>query len=349
MQCPSCHFENMPGSKNCARCRAFLTIVDIDVNPPRATIRQRAIPNFLPRSLKRIRYRILDSIQAAFHTRLTGVQFDGTLVDWLSLLVGGLNQWRRGEPRGWLWFYSWLLLLFLSLLWAGTTIGSFMLGLLFGLHVASIIGLFFRQFEEFSVRIRATVVVLFFTGLLYYSLLSLIVSFVVPIRFGMNTDELRAGDVIWYRPGLQTRPGDVVVYDLPAVQIAGRRGNIAIQVALRGMRVNRLVATSGQRVQWKQKQLFVDGRVCVWQPGSTMNLFESFDFLVPANSVFILPEDLVEDADLQNLSKLGPTTGTVPTTTVRGPVWLRSYPLFRMKLYSNRTVSLRWITGQPNC
>ena len=224
-----------------------------------------------------------------------------------------------------------------------------MLGLLFGLHVASIIGLFFRQFEEFSVRIRATVVVLFFTGLLYYSLLSLIVSFVVPIRFGMNTDELRAGDVIWYRPGLLTRPGDVVVYDLPAVQIAGRRGNIAIQVALRGMRVNRLVATSGQRVQWKQKQLFVDGRVCVWKPGSTMNLFESFDFLVPANSVFILPEDLVEDADLQNLSKLGPTTGTVPTTMVRGPVWLRTYPLFRMKLYSNRTVSLRWITGQPNC
>ena len=208
-----------------------------------------------------------------------------------------------------------------------------MLGLLFGLHVASIIGLFFRQFEEFSVRIRATVVVLFFTGLLYYSLLSLIASFVVPIRFGMNTDELLAGDVLWYRPGLQTRPGDVVVYELPRVQIAVRRGNMAVQVALQGMRVNRLVATSGQRVQWKQKRLFIDDGVCVWQPGTTMNLFASFDFLVPENSVFILPEDLVDDADLQNLSKLGPTTGTVPTTSIRGPVWLRSYPLFRMKLY----------------
>ncbi len=333
MECPSCHFQNMPGSKNCARCRAFLTLVDIDVNPPRATIGQRAIPRFLPRSWNRIRFRMLDSVHAAFLIRQTGVHFDGKLVDWLSLLVGGLNQWRRGEPRGWLWFYSWLLLLFLSLLWAGTPTGSFMLGLLFGLHVASIIGLFFRQFEEFSVRIRATVVVLLFTGLLYYSLLSLIVSFVVPIRFGMNTEELRSGDVLWYRPGYQTRPGDVVVYELPAVQIAGRRGNMAIQVALRGMRVNRLVATAGQRVQWKQKQLFIDDRVCVWQPGTTMNLFDSFDFLVPANSVFILPEDLVGDANLQNLSKLGPTTGTVSTTMVRGPVWFRSYPLFRMKFY----------------
>lgn len=208
-----------------------------------------------------------------------------------------------------------------------------MLGLLFGLHVASIIGLFFRQFEEFSVRIRATVVVLFFTGLLYYALLSLIVSFVVPIRYGMNTDELLAGDVLWYRPGYQTRPGDVVVYELPRVQIAVRRGNMAVQVALQGIRVNRLVATSGQRVQWKQKRLFIDDGVCVWQPGTTMNLFASFDFLVPENSVFILPEDLVDDADLQNLSKLGTTTGTVPTTLIRGPVWFRSYPLFRMKLY----------------
>ncbi len=333
MQCPSCQFENMPGSKNCARCRAFLTIVDIDINPPRATATQRAIPKFLPRSLNRIRYRILDSIHEAFHNRQTGVQFDGKLVDWLSLLIGGLSQWRRGEPRGWMWFYSWLLLLFLSLLWAGTPTGSFMLGLLFGLHVASVVGLFFRQFEEFSVRIRATVLVLIFTGLVYYCLLSVIGNFAVPIRFGMNTDELRAGDVIWYRPGAISRPGDVVVYDLSGGRIPGRRGNAAVQVELRGMRVNRLVATSGQRVAWKQKQLFVDGKVCDWQPGNTMNLFESFDLLVPANSVFILPEDLVEGVDLQNLSRLGPTTGTVPNNMVRGPVWLRSYPLFRMKLY----------------
>ena len=333
MQCPSCQFENMPGSKNCARCRAFLTHVDIDVNPPRATSRQRLIPKILPRSLNRLRYQFLDLIQESFLKRQTGIRFDGTLVDWLSLLVGGLSQWRRGEPRGWIWFTAWLLLLTLSILWAGTPTGSFMLGLLFGLHVASIIGLFFRQFEEFFVRIQATMVVLFFTGLLYYSILSVIGIFVVPIRFGMNTDELQAGDVIWYRPGAATRPGSIVVYDLPGGQIPGRRGNAAVLVRLQGMRVNRLVATSGQRVEWKQKQLFVDGGVCVWQPGTTMNLFERFDLLVPPNSVFILPEDLVGDEDLQNLSKLGPTTGTVPNNLVRGPVWLRSYPLFRMKFY----------------
>src|ERR1700690_575411 len=38
MQCPSCGFENMPGSEGCARCGSSmrLTTLVLDVNPPRA-------------------------------------------------------------------------------------------------------------------------------------------------------------------------------------------------------------------------------------------------------------------------------------------------------------------------
>ena len=46
MQCPSCQFENMPGSGRCARCGGFLALATaaIDVHPPRAARLSRRMP-----------------------------------------------------------------------------------------------------------------------------------------------------------------------------------------------------------------------------------------------------------------------------------------------------------------
>ena len=50
MQCPSCQFENLPGSPACGRCGAQLTLstAAIDVHPPRASARAKQLRRWLP-------------------------------------------------------------------------------------------------------------------------------------------------------------------------------------------------------------------------------------------------------------------------------------------------------------
>src|SRR5690606_1826181 len=54
MQCPSCRFENMPGSGYCARCGASLLIGNVDVIPPRASAMQRRVPAELRSAVHRL-------------------------------------------------------------------------------------------------------------------------------------------------------------------------------------------------------------------------------------------------------------------------------------------------------
>src|SRR5882672_12409076 len=82
MQCPSCQFQNLPGSELCGRCATSMLLAasELDVNPPRARDRggaSRRASLFL-------------------HSIIRGLRED------LHLIRGGQLDW-KAPPPGFLW------------------------------------------------------------------------------------------------------------------------------------------------------------------------------------------------------------------------------------------------------
>jgi hypothetical protein len=189
MQCPSCRFENMPGSGTCARCGAALSIGNVDVIPPRASARERRVPvelraaayrariaatevlwrlmGFLP-----LRSRVAGRYDAAAFAPPTALVASGgyrgqTLqelnlkaADWFRLAVPGWVQLRHGDrTRG-----RWLLgitagLLLATLLLAGSSWGAMALGALFSWHLLATVDAVCRRFATLGDRVRLTLLV----------------------------------------------------------------------------------------------------------------------------------------------------------------------------------------------
>src|SRR5687767_3032718 len=131
MQCPSCHFQNLPGSELCGRCATSLLLAasDLDVYPPRARDRGGALR------------RISLYIQSLF--RRLGEGFEsirGQQLDWKlppagffnRILIPGLSHLHVGQRlKGWIFLTSFLFFLVASLLYMGTGPGSVLLGIAF--------------------------------------------------------------------------------------------------------------------------------------------------------------------------------------------------------------------------
>src|SRR5690554_8127736 len=88
MQCPSCRFENMPGSGQCARCSGLLVIGNVDVHPPRASSIQRRMP--------------VEMRTAAYRLRMATAEFVARLVGVLPIrsraAVAGGTAWLPPRP-----------------------------------------------------------------------------------------------------------------------------------------------------------------------------------------------------------------------------------------------------------
>ena len=110
MQCPSCEFQNMPGSGRCARCGASLALATaaIDVNPPRAGRVARQMPRFW--GLRRTWGTLFDTARRPL--ALTFAGFDDTnfdLATMLRVVVPGWAHSYRGRPeRGALFLCAYL-------------------------------------------------------------------------------------------------------------------------------------------------------------------------------------------------------------------------------------------------
>ena len=137
------------------------------------------------------------------------------------MLVCGLLQWRRGEVGGWVWCVAWLVLLGCALLFAGTSIGTCAIGAMFAVHVASISNLFFRQYEEFSTRIRFTLLTATVLGFVYYGAMRTMAHFAIPITINAETEHFSEGNVLWYVPNAKNQLGNIVVYNIPSRDLAG--------------------------------------------------------------------------------------------------------------------------------
>ncbi len=203
---------------------------------------------------------------------------------------------------------------------------------MFAVHVASIMNLFFRQFEEFSMRIRFTLLTATVLGIVYYGSMRTMAHFAIPITINAETEHFSEGNVLWYVPNAKYQLGDLVVYNIPSRDLAGRRGNQATVFRVTGIRINRIVAENGQKVAWRNQQLIVNDQLSPWQPGATMQIFGPFDIEVPRNYVFLSPENLVDEG--QNLVTINSgDIGIVPTSSIIGRIRFRSYPTIRMRFY----------------
>src|SRR5207248_2105024 len=132
----------MPGITVCGRCGTSLGVATavLDVHPPRARPWIKRLRRLLPIDRATIRVRDASSV-ATRHARMIAedagmpVPSFGLLV---RMLVPGWAHFHLGQRlRAWAFLGVYLVFLLLSLVFWGTTGGSFCLGLMFCAHASS--------------------------------------------------------------------------------------------------------------------------------------------------------------------------------------------------------------------
>jgi hypothetical protein len=342
MQCASCQFENMPGIEVCGRCGSPLGLrnLAIDVHPPRAGAwAKRVRRGWLP--FRSTYYEVRDAgrdfvretgIGDALHVELPRTAWSvlarGIVPGWPHLYLG--QTW---IGRVFLGIY--LGLMFLAFLLFGKTVGMFIAGLAFSVHVSSIASVL-RQGSirglSYWVGVGMTFLIL---ALGVYApagwLLSRAVS---PAELRHDMEPFEYGDVILHSPGYywfhEPRPGDVVLYEQTAgnFQLSGNQhGYIRVEP---GQRIDRILAGPGDRVRWENNQLTVNGQPAPFDPlGSFMNM-PLLVVDVPQGNYLILPSTGWR-RPIELSAADWPRLILVPRASINGRAFLRSYPITRIQ------------------
>lgn len=302
----------------------------IDVHPPRAGRWSRNVPQFwrLKWAWGKFGLAFLRPLNDYF-ARFDDTNFD--LSTMVRLVVPGWASWYRGRSaRGLLFFASFIGFLVTGLVLLGTGLGSVLVGLAFGVHVASAVDATVGRFADFSSRLLFTLgCALALLALVYLPIGMWIGRHATPIRITQPIGDFQAGDVLWYDASSEVAPGQWVYYRVPQTTVAGRtEQGQAANFVFQNQWINRVLAVGGQTVTTDGKQIFVDGTPVSWQGRLPFGLDGSAPLVVPAGKVLIPPELLVEGnvsftaATWQNLS-------LVPRADVHGHVYFRSLPLSR--------------------
>lgn len=340
MQCPSCQFENMPGSGHCARCAASLMLqsAEIDVNPPRASALSKRLPVRSVASARRGITSVRSTFASIFGLTRPVTSFRGQASDYLTLAIPGLHQWRAGEEtRAMILGGVFLALAVATILVAGTGPGAMLLGFLFAWHVVASVDAVARDFVTPADRIRLTGITALTVGLLLYLPgIWLIGRVATPMNIALATSHFSPGDVVWYNRSATPAVGDLVLYDLPTAQVSARDVDTIYPRVYRvgGPRINRLVATSGQTVKLeKDGKLFVDGELSPWQPTGSSLLPRETEIKVRPDCVLILPEDLLPGRTFRLDPEVALRLSVVADSTIRGSLVARTFPTHRLRLY----------------
>jgi hypothetical protein len=333
MQCPSCEFQNMPGSGRCARCGASLALASatIDVIPPRAGKLQRNLPQFW--GFRRGWANFVQAASqpfAATFSRFDDIRFDPGTV--FRLIVPGWAQVYRGKrERGFLFLAAYLITLLPSLLFTGTMLGSTLLGLAFGIHVMSAVDAMVGRFNDFAGRVSFSLfAAMALFGLVYLPIGYATTRVATPIQITQLVPGFERGDVLWYDRSAEIKPGDLVYYEVPRTTVNGRltNGQAANFVFQNGW-INRVVAVEGQSVVWRDGRLLVDGEL--FSGSNSMLAPEGFaqELVVPTGKVLIPPGTLIRD-DMQIAGEIWLQLSVVSRSDVMGRLFFRSSPLRRI-------------------
>jgi hypothetical protein len=338
MQCRSCHFENMPGSRNCARCGALveLSSLVLDVCPPRAGAGVKRLRRVLPyhRAPPGLRS-ITDGLLRQLRPANGGLEL--TWSDVWRLIVPGWTQRRMGNvARGRAFSAGFLMAGALAVLLPGTTLGAFALGTAVAVHVSSIIDAVFSATNDLRGRVTYACLYVALVGVVVYLPLAVLGNGLAsPRQVALDQPPVRAGQVVLTSPWLLAlRPpaaGDLVLYRIPALRVAGRTAlGFPAQIVFQGERIGRVLALPGQHVLVRQGTLIVDGQS---QGDAWRELLpeEDLDLTVPAGHYLIAPATIPErHAPLR--AEQWQRLGLVPSGNVLARVYARTFPPWRLSL-----------------
>ncbi len=333
MQCPSCQFENMPGSGRCARCGASLALsaAAIDVHPPRAGRLSR---------FELAYWRLWHGIgslggsvsQAFAASRDRGDETHFDLATFIRCIVPGWPQYVRGERvRGALYLFAYLGLLLPGLILTGTWPGSLLVGLAGAMHVFAVCDAVVTMFATAADRIRFTLA----CGLMLCCGVYLPVGWLVsrvatPISINATIPPFQQGEVLWYNRWAAPTTGDLVVYSLPGTRLDGRTaGGQAANFVFAGNWIGRVLASPGQTVSVNDGSWSVDGLASEWQPPEKHAFLEGASWTVAGGHAFVFPEGLLPlggQIEPRGLDEVF----LVPMTRIAGRLYFRSLPLLRM-------------------
>lgn len=338
MQCPSCYFENMPGVRSCGRCGAVLqcSAVAINVHPPRARAWVKRCRRWFSSFLFAWRR---TTEMAAWGLVGADASESPPWPAMARMVAPGWPQIYQGNrPRGLIFLAVWGVLAALALVTAGTSIGSVCLGLALAVHASSALDLILAATRQSRGRITYALFSLIAIGFVVYAPLGYVAGgLLVPQRIAANMPPFFRGDVVLTSPATYStfrhpECGDVVLYEVPSATIAGRYGPWAANIAIRGQRIDRILATSGQHVQIEGGKLLVDGQPSPYLPLNRARMPERFTVSVPPGCFFILPTTaLGEQYDLRGLP--WQHVSLVSADQIISRVYARHWPWTRFTLF----------------
>ena len=335
MQCPSCQFENMPGSGRCARCSASLALATtaINVHPPRAGRMSRFAPTFWRtwHALERAGS-TASPIIAAFAAPAHNVHFD--LATLLRGIIPGWPQYYRGnKPRAYAFFFSYVALMLPAVVLAGTFFGSILLGLAVAMHVTSFCDAMVSVFASLTDRVLFTLLGGLVLSLAVYWPIGWLVSRVAtPVRINRTIPPFHLGDVLWYSRGANAERGELVLYSLTTLRTAGRTAaGQAANYVFEGDWMGRVIATAGENISLKQGKWYLNGTVTELLPITPQIAEAAAAWTIPAGHALVFPEGLVPNGAQINIETLK-SMYIVPLENIRGHVYFRSLPLSRMAI-----------------
>jgi hypothetical protein len=337
MECPSCTFQNMPGSGRCARCGAMLSFgaQAIDVHPPRASALGKSLQNWTW-PVKRIVHLIGRRTAASFQS--LAVDQMATHYDWGSIwraIVPGWPHWHQGRKTEARWYLALYLIFGIpGLMGLASTFGALLAGMAFAVHAVSTATTFVPRFGGPQQRFAFTAVcAIAIAGLIYRPLGRAFSMVTTPLQVGYATADLDRGNVVWTSPAAQVHSGDLALYDLPPVNASGMIFLHRARVVNQGLRISRVIATENQKAVYKDNGWQVGGRTVEGAGPSSVQTPHLENSTVPPSCMLVDATDaIVGDLSTQHLdAPLGAIL--VPLDRLRGVVYLRTWPIWRIAVF----------------
>lgn len=338
MQCPSCEFNNIPGSRACARCRSRLDLSSVDVLPPRAG------DHAIPLSMRRVGWRVRAAIEnelaentERFH-RLLGSHITATTL--ARGIIPGWGQRAQGQRTlGWIATGVWAILVLAAVYLRGGPGGWPAYFMLVGFHGFTLSLLMTRMLRDLSFVPRVLV------GLASWVLLNALIyipagwvmsRLVVPIPTHALADGrgIRSGEVVMRQgPWLREVPyqrGDVVAY---STEYARGRAVYGTE----GLLIDRIIAVPGDAIRTGPTEILVNGVALKRQDELPLRevRFPKAEFIVGENEYLIIPSMgryYINGRDAQGAPQVLANMSNmmrVPATSVVGKVVFRTRPYRR--------------------
>ena len=250
----------------------------------------------------------------------------------VRLPMAGWPQLHLGQRvRGWLFLWSFLVLLLPGVLMTGTVPGSLLLGLAFSVHASAILDLMNYFAPRLGVRpqlVRSVLISIALLLLLYLPAARAVGLVADPRVMQQTVAPLKQGDVILVNHLSTPRVGDVVLYQMNRYEYTtvGPNGRGQIRYIYEGEQIDRILADSGDHVVWESGQLLVNGRPSPWRPLNVASLPERLVIDVPSDHYLVLPTttmNLTPQMDATVWKHLG----CVRYSQIRGRAYLRTNPL----------------------